>query len=672
MTHGKRETIESPSRFPRLASPIRLAGLTIPNRIVMAAMSSVLADEEGGVTDDTVAYYRARAAGGTGLIVVEFTSVNRRYGRAEMKQLVLDEDSAIGGHRRITAAIRAAGSRAALQLHTPGQHADRHTLDGLPFAPSEEVSRRDGVTPTTRMLEPTQIEELIGDFGRAAERAMAAGYEAIEIHGAHGYLPMAFLSPLRNRRDDPWGGDFERRLRFPLAVIKAVKAVLGPDRPLIYRLSSSDFLPGGLSLDDMVTIVPRLVAAGLDAIHVSSGAIEGTLDRTIDPMSADEAWRFAHARAIRAVAGVPVIGVGPVRWPDVAERGLADGDIDMVALGRPLLADPDWSRKALAGDVDAIRPCTNCNWCFDRVLKHINISCAENPRAGQENHVPIVDGGAGRLALVVGAGPGGMAAALELSEAGFKTRLYEARDEVGGGLIASASPPHKEKLFWYLDYFKRRLAASGVEIRLGQPADTGALTSERPALVIISTGARAQAMPFATGDATRVIRAYDILSGDCEAPLPDALPTVVYGGGETGCETAEYLAARGHHVILVTRSGGQQLARSAEVMYRKHLRARLQGNPRITVVDNTTITDVEGRYVTTLTGGQEGRIEAGWVVVAQGRQPGSPLGAGLAAAGIPHAMVGDVETIGRIGDAVHAARAAVSSLAHQVTRQVAR
>ncbi|MBS7706229.1 FAD-dependent oxidoreductase [Chelatococcus asaccharovorans] len=656
-------------RFPRLASPIRLAGLTIPNRTVMAAMSSVLADEAGGVTDDTVAYYRARAAGGTGLIVVEFTSVNRRYGRAEMRQLVLDDDGAIAGHRRIASAIREAGSLSALQLHSPGQHADRRTLDGLPFAPSQEISRRDGVTPTTRMLEPAEIEELVADYGRAATRAMAAGYEAIEIHGAHGYLPMAFLSPLRNRRNDAWGGDFERRLRFPLAVIKAVKAVLGAERPLIYRLSSSDFLPGGLSLDDMVAIVPHLVAAGLDAIHVSSGVIEGTLDRTIDPMSAVEAWRFAHCRAIRAVAGVPVIGVGPVRWPDVAERGLAEGDIDMVALGRPLLADPDWTRKALAGDVDAIRPCTNCNWCFDRVLKHIGISCAENPRAGQENHMPAVGGGAGRLALVVGAGPGGMAAALELSEAGFTTRLYEARNELGGGLIASASPPHKEKLFWYLDYLKRRLAGSRVEILLDHPVEAGELAAQHPVLAIVATGACSQALPFAAGDATRVLSAYDILSGDAEPPAPGPLPTLVYGGGETGCETAEYLAARGHGVILVTRSAAQQLARSAEMMYRKHLRARLQGNARITVVDNTTITRVEGPQVATLAGETAGRIEVAWVVVAQGRQPGSPLGEGLAAAGIPHALVGDVETIGRIGDAVHAARAAVSLLAAQVADQ---
>ena len=656
------------AQFPLLGSPITIAGLTIPNRTVMAAMSSVLGGEQGEVTDEIVAYYRARAEGGTGLIVVEFTGVNRRFGRAETRQLVLDTDESIAGHRAIVEAIKAAGARAALQLHSPGQHADRRTLEGLPFSPSLEVSRRDNVTPTTRMLTGEQIEELVADFGRATHRAIAAGYDAIELHGAHGYLPMAFLSPLRNRRDDEWGGDFERRLRFPVAVVRAIKAALGPDRPLIYRLSSSDFLPGGLGLEDMLRITPHLVAAGADAIHVSSGAIEGTLDRTIDPMSVEEGWRFAHARDIRKAACVPVIAVGPVRWPDVAERALAAGDVDMVALGRPLLADPDWSRKAIAGDVAAIRPCTNCNWCFDRVLRHHSIGCAENPRAGHELHMPPLAGGAGRLAVVVGGGPGGMAAALDLAEAGFRTQLYETRSTLGGGLIASASPPHKEKLFWYLDHLKRRLAASAVEVRLGHAVTAGELVELKPALAIVATGAVASPLPFDGGGDPRILSAYDILTGDRKPPSPGEFPTLVYGGGETGCETAEYLAERGHDVVLVTRSPAQQLARSAEPMYRKHLRIRLQSNSKVVIRDNSAITSVHGSDVALQTPEGPQRMQASWTIVAQGRQTGSEIAPALASTGIRFALVGDVETIARIGDAVHAARAAVLDLISR-TRQ---
>lgn len=645
--------------FPRLGEPIRLGGLTIPNRTVMAAMSSCLGTPEGRVTDAVVAYYRRRAQGGTGLIVVEFTGVNRRFGRAETSQLVIDDDESIPGHRRIADAIRAEGSCAALQLHSPGQFAPRATLDGLPYAPSEQVSRRDGITPTTRALTAAEIEELVADFATATRRAIQAGYQGIEIHGAHGYLPMAFLSPLTNRRDDAWGGDFERRLRFPMAVIAAIKAELGADRPLIYRLSSDEFLPGGLGLGDMVRIVPHLVAAGADAIHVSSGSIL-SIDRTIDPMSVDEGWRFAHAAALRQAAGVPVIAVGPARQPHVAEAALEGGDIDLIALGRPLLADPDWPRKAIAGQVDAIRPCTNCNWCFDQVVRHHGtIGCAENPVTGRESVPQALTGGKGRRAIVVGGGPGGMNAALDLADAGFAVQLFEARDRPGGGLIASAAPPHKEKLDWYLRHLVDRLRQSKVELSLNHTPDAAQIVAAKPAVVVVATGARDRPAPFAVSPGARVQSAYPMLLGDAPAPDAQPLPTVVYGGGETGCEAAEYLAARGHRVVLVSRSPAKLLARDAEPMYRKHLLARLNANPAVEIRDEWTIDGVAGQEVSLTRSDDRLTLDAAQVIVAQGRDTGAALADALRGAGLPVALVGDVGTIGRIGDAVHDARKAV-------------
>ncbi len=646
-----------------LSSPIRLAGLVISNRTVMSAMSSGLGSEDGSITPETVAYYKARADGGVGLIVVEFTCVDRRFGRAETNQLLLDEDCAIEAHRHLVEVIRAGGARAGIQLHSPGQHADRRTLAGLPAGPSIQVSRRDGVTPLCRALEGHEIHMLIDSFGRAADRCVAAGYEAIELHGAHGYLLMAFLSPLKNQRDDEWGGDENRRLRFPVAVIRAVKAALGPDRPLIYRLSSSDFLPGGLGIEDMVRIAPLLVAAGVDAIDVSSGTIEGSLDRTIDPMSAPEGWRFAHCKSIKAAVSVPVMGVGPVRWPAVAEEGLAAGDLDIVVLGRPLLADPEWPRKAIAGHISAIRPCTSCNWCFDRVIRHQTIACAENPRTGFETEGPIPTTGAGRTAIVVGGGPGGMAAALDLADAGFHTELFESRPDLGGGLIASATPPHKDKLFWYLDYLRACLAASSVIAHTGVTLKAADILLRRPDAVVIATGARAHLLPLQGADGPNALSAYALLMGEVRLAPPGELPVVVYGGGETGCESAELLAARGYRVVLVTRSPARDLARSAEGMYRKHLRARLLANPAVTIRENSTITAIldDGIRLTDPSGLHT--VAAACCVLAQGRQAGTPLAAMLTSAGIPFALVGDVEKIGRIGDAVHAARRAVLHLA---------
>lgn len=665
MIHVTDEQRSARPSFTLLSQPIRLAGLTVPNRIAMAAMSSVLATDDGTVTPETIAYYKERAEGGTGLITVEFTCVDTSLGRAELKQLALDDDRQIEGHRLIADAIKAAGSCAILQLHAPGQLTDRRTHEGLPAGPSAEVSRRDKSTTISRALSDGEIEALVDSFSASAARAVKAGYQGIELHGAHGYLLMAFLSPLKNRRDDDWGGDAERRLRFPAAVIRAVKLVLGPERPLIYRLSSTDFLPGGLSLEDMTAIAPKLVEAGVDVIHVSSGSIEGSLDQTIDPMSAPEAWRFSHCRAIRAAVNVPVIGVGPVRWPEVAERGLRDGDIDMVALGRPLLADPAWARKSLEGKVGDIRPCTNCNWCFDQILRHHPISCAENPRAGHELSTPPMAGGRGRIAIVVGGGPGGMAAALNLQEAEFQTTLYEAHNNLGGGLIASATPPLKDKLFWYLDYLRARIAESKIEIRLGSTVKAAEIVDARPHVVILATGALAQPPSIAGSDTGFVTSAYAILMGDAAPPPLTGHPVVIYGGGETGCETAEFLAQRGYHVILVTRSAASELARSAEPMYRKHLRARLKANSAITIREKSTILLAGDGLVHLTTATGPHHIEASGLVMAQGRSTGTDLEEPLLRAGIPFAMVGDVHIIGRIGDAVHAARRAVHALCAQ-------
>jgi 2,4-dienoyl-CoA reductase-like NADH-dependent reductase (Old Yellow Enzyme family) len=659
---GQLSALRADAAFPLLASPIKLAGLEIPNRLAMAAMSSVLGSDAGAVTPELIGYYQARAEGGAGLITVEFSCVDRRYGRAEPKQLLIDDDRLIGGHRQLVDAIQTTGMRAAIQLHAPGQFAEKTTLEGMPAGPSGQYSRRDATKQLCRALENDEILGLIESYGRAARRSVAAGYEAIEIHGAHGYLPMAFMSPLKNLRDDEWGGDEERRLRFALEVIRAIKAELGPERPLIYRLSSTDFLPGGLSLDDMVRIAPQLVAAGSDAIHVSSGTLDGTLDRAVDPMSMPEGWRFEHSRAIKAVTQVPVMAVGPVRWPATAEAALERGDVDMVALGRPLLADPAWPRKAFSGNVSHIRPCTNCNWCFERVIRHKPIGCAENPRAGAEIHLPQLIGGSGQRVVVVGGGPGGMAAALDLAEAGFMAELYEASAQLGGGLIASATPPLKDKLFWYRDHLKARLADSSVTIQLGVRMTPATLLARNPAAVVLATGARATQFPIPGVDGPNVLSAYDLLMSEVDIEPSERAPVIVYGGGETGCETAEYLAEKGCRVVLVTRSAARDLSRSAEGMYRKHLLARLNKNSRITIREKSTITAVGADSVQIVDANGEHNLAASHVVLAQGRQIGSELTQAMADAGIPFVLVGDVENIGRIGDAVHAARRAVIEL----------
>jgi 2,4-dienoyl-CoA reductase (NADPH2) len=650
--------------FPSLFSPIRLAGVIVPNRIVMAAMSSALGADDGSVTPELIAFLSARAAGGVGMVTVEFTCVDTRFGRAEVKQLSLDGIGNFDGHWRLAQAIRARGSVPCLQLHMPGRFAEPRTLDGrLPAAPSECFAR-DGVSLVARAFTSAEVGEIVEHYARAARTAVLANYQAIEIHGAHGYLPMAFLSPRSNRRDDEWGGDFERRLAFPCAVLRAVKKELGRHLPLIYRMSSSEFVAGGLDIEDCERIVPHLVQAGADALHVTSGTMHGSFEKMVDSMAEPEGWRFAHAARLKAAARVPVIAIGPTRWPAAAEAALAQGQADLIALGRPLLTDPDWPRKAAGGLAGQIRPCTNCNWCMERVRAHEPIGCAENPRTGREfEDVQFPTEPSVQRVVVVGAGPAGLTAAICLDRAGVDTHLYERRSTLGGGLIASAAPPGKDKLNWYLDYLVGQLARSGVNVHLGSTLDADALRRISPDAGLVATGAAEVGFDIPGIDNGIVRSAYDILMGDAGIDVDPTVPVVVYGGGETGCEVTEYLVDQGFHVALITRSAATDLARGAELMYGKLLRRRLLGNPGVALIEKTTIVSIGEQGVAWRNAsGETGFTVAGAVVMAQGRIPLSSAGIAFSKADIPYQNIGDASGIGRIGDAVHEAFDAVESL----------
>ncbi|ALS65170.1 FAD-dependent oxidoreductase [Pandoraea apista] len=653
--------------YPSLFSPFRLGTLALRNRTVMAPMSTNMSHPDGSVSPRQVAFYQARAAGGIGLIIVEFCCVDAATGRSEHRQLTLETPHFLDGHQRLVEGIHRGGAAAALQLQHGGNGAVRSLLvDGIAVAPSDVPSRRDPTKRSARALTADEIEQLIERFGRTAELGVRAGYDAFELHGAHGYLLTSFLSPMTNHRDDAWGGDEARRLQFPSQVIARVKSAIG-NRPLIYRLSADEFSPHGLNIDDMVRIAPALVRAGADALHVSIGTGWTGLDKVIEPMSVPEGWRLPYARRIRAAVDVPVIGVGQIRWPETAEGAIVRGDADLVALGRPLLADPEWPNKAKRGEIEAIRPCTSCNYCVSmHAGEHGGIGCAENPRTGHELDA-LPDAGAlrGARAVVIGGGPGGMSAALMLDAAGFRTELFEARQQLGGGLIASAAPPDKEKLGWYQQYLEQCLASADIKVHLGHRVRSEDLLSAPPAIVVVAGGGTPKPMSIDGISLPNVHDAYALLMGDASAlPAPGQHPVMVYGGGETGCETAEYLAARHYRVVLVSRSAAKQLARSAEMIYRQVLLARLQANPAIEIVDEYEIRRIapDGTVTLVSPSGQSKEVQTDAVLIAQGRTPDTSLTEALLEAGIPVVTIGDARRGGRIGDAVNQAYSAVVAL----------
>ncbi|MDB5884001.1 MAG: fadH [Polaromonas sp.] len=665
---AKQYNYRKPMQFPHLFSPFRLGSVTLPNRTVMAPMSTNLASLKGAVTPRQVAFYRARAAGGTGMVIVEFCCVHAASGRSEHRQLTLEDAGHLDGHQRLVEAITGAGSVACMQLQHGGQGAKRGLVEGgMPVTASDVPSRRDPTALIARAMTVAEIEHLVECFGRTAELGVRAGYQAFELHGAHGYLLTSFLSPFTNQRSDAFGGDESRRLEFPRRVIARVKQAIG-DRPLIYRLSADEFTPLGLGISDMERIVPHLVAAGVDALHVSMGLGWTGLENVIDPMSSPEGWKLPYARRLRAASSVPVIAVGQIRLPETAERAVREGDADLIALGRPLLADPDWARKARDGQVAQIRPCTSCNYCVTMGSgEHGVVGCAENPRTGRElEALPQVAPGAGGRVVVVGAGPGGMAAALMLQQAGFATELQEARAYLGGGLIASAAPPHKDKLRWYQHYLEHQLAGSEVTVRTATRADARQLAADGTRLVILAHGGRPKQLPIEGVQWAGVLDAYELLMSDGAAlPAPQpGLPMLVYGGGETGCEMAEYLAERGHEVLLVSRSLARHLARAAEPIYRSVLLKRLQGNPLVKLLAETHLECIGNEGMASMRGadGALQQVATARVLMAQGREPDPELPMALAAAGVPFVAIGDARKGGRIGDAVHDAYATVIAL----------
>ncbi|WP_210425080.1 FAD-dependent oxidoreductase [Spongiibacter thalassae] len=646
---------------PLLFKPLQIRNLLIPNRTVMPPMSTQLGTPEGEVSDEQIAFYRARAAGGTGMIIVEFCCVERRSGQSEPNQLALESTAHIAGHKRLVNAIRAEGSVACLQLQHGGAAAKRSLLEiDTPIGPSDIFSRKDPSRRTCREMSHAEIEAMIECFGISAELGIKAGYQAVELHGAHGYLLTQFMSPRSNQRNDVWGGNEAGRLEFPRRVINRVRRAIG-NRPLIYRLSADEFSKNGLTIEDMERITPMLVDAGVDAIHVSTGVGPDSFDKVIDPMSAPDGWRLPYSRRIRKICNVPVITVGQIRHPDTAEQALRDGDADLIALGRTLLADPEWSNKTRAGRVDDIIPCTSCNFCVANGFAENSIRCANNPLTGceREGGIPLLREPG--KAVVVGGGPAGMAAALALAEAGADTTLLERQDHLGGGLVVSAAPPMKDKLERYRQYLLRQVAASAIKVKLGASAEPGVIEALHADFVLFATGSRSRSQSYPGLNELNSCDAFDLLNDLDHHPLPapQAGPILVLGGGETGCEASEALLERGYRVILSSRSPAHKLARSAEMIYRGDLLRRLLANPGLEFISDSTFTKLDGGTACFRAADTTIERRIAYCVLAQGRDPEQRLHNALAAKISDGATIGDASQLGRIGDAVAAADRAV-------------
>ena len=626
--------------YPRLFSATRVGRLELPNRIVFAATSSELADDDGFVTEDMVEYYAERARGGAGLLVVEATYVVPE-GKRLHHNAMLHGDRYVPGMRRLVEAVHAAGARVALQLNDGGRESIPEVSGVPPRAPSAVPSRftavGDPVIP--QELTVAEIHELIRRFTEAALRAGAAGFDAVELHGAHGYLIGEFLSPESNRRQDEYGGDTRHRARFFVELVQAIKRALGREYPLICRMNGRDLVPGGLELDEAVEIGALLQAAGADSVSVSGGIHASRPYGVVPGMSVPRGCYVAYSAAFKRRLAIPIMAVGRINTPELAEEILAAGHADLICLSRALLADPYFPAKAREGRVDHIVPCIACNECIGAVQRHKGIVCTMNPAVSRELEFQRLLAGPSRSkrVVVVGGGVAGMAAAITAAGRGHRVQLFEADATLGGHLTLAHVPPHREELENALRFFRREVERRAIEVHLDHPFTADDARRLHPDEIILATGAESRTPDIPGVDLPHVVAGWRIIAGEAET----GTSCVVIGGGLVGMEVADYLAHRGKRVIIVARSDLLKKAVHADRVYFLD-RIRELG---IEVLTHTKVHEIGPRSVTVEppNGWRRALLDVDSVVLCTGYVPRTRLGAELADLGVPVHLVGDVQ-----------------------------
>lgn len=483
-----------------LFEPGRIGPIEVPNRVVMASMTTRAADLDGFVTPQTIAYFAARARGGVGLVTVEMASPER-CGRHRRRELGIYDDRFLPGLSQLAAAIHAHGAKASIQLGHGGGHTRTDICGEEPIAPSAIPHVVQEVTTETivpQAMTRERIEETTAAFVRAARRARTAGFDCVEIHGAHGYLISQFHTPFENRRTDEYGGNLENRARFGLELTRRVKAAV-PELGVIYRVTIDDYFPQGLQRDDGLKIAEWAAKAGADAIHVAAGHYRSVADAPgmIPPMAWPDATFLDFARALKPRVDVPVIAVGRLGDPDVASAAIADGACDFVALGRPVLADADWPRKVKAGE--PVRRCIACNTCITGMRTGGALHCLVNATTGREHDYAGATGPKGKRIAVIGAGPAGLTYA-SLVAAGHDVVVFERGRQAGGALRQAALAPRFQEvaanagsLDRYIIALEEACRRAGVRITYGVDV------AEAPELlagydqIVVATGARYRA-----------------------------------------------------------------------------------------------------------------------------------------------------------------------------------
>ncbi|HNV56252.1 MAG: FAD-dependent oxidoreductase [Smithella sp.] len=678
-------------RYPLLFSEGRIGSVILRNRVVLPPLEVGMANFDGTPSEQLIAYYEERAKNGLGLLMTGITRVNERHGAGLPRQLAMTSDRHIEPFARMVERIHRHGTKIFCQLHHPGRQSNSLMIGSWPLmerigrfwpgywkyffklVPAAEKFAKTGLVPAvvapsavaceysrqrTRALSKREIRSLIKDFIQAARRVQLASGDGVELHAAHGYLIQQFLSPRTNRRTDEYGGSFENRMRFILEIIRGIRGHCGPDFPVVVRLAVDEYYrsigkPGeGIELAQGVEIAKCLEQAGVDAIDVSSATYE-TMNYWLEPASFEPGWRRNLARAVKEKVKIPVLAANVIRSPEQAEAQLQEGCQDFVCLGRPHLADPAWSRKAALGRGEDIRRCISCLWCFESFLtnaaKGETLECAVNPRLGRERETaePLRNG-AGRVVVIIGAGPAGLSAAGILGLRGFKPIVLEKSAFVGGQLQLANKPPKKDKINWCFTDLQHDALKNGAEIRFNTEATPESVKALDPYAVVVATGAKAVVPPVEGVHLPHVCTVTEILNGSVR--LKNQRVAVI-GSGMTGLETAEKLAEEGNRVLVVEMM--DQIAPGAHPQHVDDILPRLKACSTDFIVGHKLVKiSADVIFLESTAGGKRREEKADAVVLSVGVKSNNALASALQ----PHfpglRVIGDARRVGRIPQAV--------------------
>jgi 2,4-dienoyl-CoA reductase-like NADH-dependent reductase (Old Yellow Enzyme family)/thioredoxin reductase len=538
--------------FPKLFERGQIGRLEIKNRVVKAATYGALSNIDGSVTDRMIRYYEEVARGGTGLVIVESASIDDKASKAAPCELGISSIEHIPGLAALAQGICDQGARAALQLThfgrdnflgiTPAKSASRIPMSMGGLGPFETFADE----PVPEELTVEEIHDIVKAFGDAAQRAQTAGFEMVEVHGAHGGLVTNFLSPGTNRRNDMYGGPLQNRMRFLVEVVRSIRKKVGADFPIGVRLSGNDYEPNGVVIEDTVGVAKVLESIGVDIIHVSGGShIRG--NHLASPMSVPAGHHIREVEAVKRVVHIPVIASGSITTPQLAEEILQSGKADFIALARPLFADPYWPKKAKEGRPEDITPCIRCNdGCQDRSnLRYRPTQCTVNAALNKGDTLAITPADRQRNVAVVGGGPGGMEAARVCALRGHKVTLYEKRS-LGGAMIDASAPEFKADLKRLIDYYVTQLKKLEVEV-IQKEATVDTFKKGNVDAVIVAVGGT-PLIPDVPGIGKPiVVVALDVLRK--KSPLGQKV--LVVGGNMVGAEVGLWLAEQGKEVIFV-------------------------------------------------------------------------------------------------------------------------